>query len=76
MFPYFCRFEISGIVQDRTALVNSKNVGMRNVQVQYLSMKNPIRTDPTVLPSLPTIIEMQIAIALQKKNSLSNEIPN
>lgn len=58
---------MSGIVQDRIALANKRNVGMRKVHVQYLSISNPMTTDPTELPSLPTIIEMQIAIALEEK---------
>lgn len=62
---YFCRFEMFGIVQAKTALANSKITGIRNVSVQCLSMMSPIITDPAELPNLPTIIETQIAIALK-----------
>lgn len=53
------------MVKARTALLISKNVGIMNVKSQWLLMTWPMITDPTVLPNLPNIIEMQIAIALK-----------
>jgi hypothetical protein len=55
-----------GIVQARTALASSKAVGIRNVSLQYLSMTAPMTTDPVTLPSRPTIIEKQTAVALKR----------
>ena len=56
-----------GIVQAKTALVKSKIVGIMNVESQFLSIINPMISDPEADPILPTIIEMQIAIALKLK---------
>jgi hypothetical protein len=55
-----------GIVHARTPLTSSKIVGIRKVSLQWLLMTAPITSEPTTLPILPTIIEKQTAIALQK----------
>ena len=61
-----------GIVQAKTALVNRRTTGMRNMKSQYLSMIKPMIKEPDADPILPTIIEMQIAIALKMKRKFSN----
>lgn len=54
-----------GIVKPKIKHIPNKTVGIRKVRSQYLSMTSPIIIDPTVLPNLPNIIEMQTAMALK-----------
>ena len=56
-------FEMFGIVKAKTPLVSSKIVGIKNVKSQKSPMTIPMTIEPVTLPSLPTIIEMQTAIA-------------
>lgn len=64
-----------GIVKPKIKHMPNKTVGIRKVRSQYLSMTSPIIIDPTVLPNLPNIIEMQTAMALKIaiKNHLKPE---
>lgn len=65
---YLCLFEIFGIVNAIIPLEINKNVGMRKVKSQWWPITSPMTSEPVVLPSRPTNIDMQIAMALREDN--------
>ena len=54
-----------GIVKDKSAPENNKIVGTSHVYVQKFLIDTPTKFDPTTLPILPVIMDIDTAIALQ-----------
>lgn len=61
---YFVLLLIFGIVNANMPLAMSNAAGTNHVYLQKLFNANPTIFEPVMLPSLPVIIDMEMAVAL------------